>query len=191
MTTAFLTIEALDVRVPVGTWAIDPAHSSIGFSVRHLMGKVRGTFEEFTGQLSVTEDPAGCTATATITMGSVNTANRMRDDDLRSAGFFDVGHHPEMTFESTGFTVRDGLLELPGKLTIRGITHDVAMAAEFLGLDETGLQGEQRIGISASTTIRRSDYGVGAAAGEGQKIVVGDKITVQLDIQAALVAPGR
>jgi hypothetical protein len=72
------------------------------------------------------------------------------------------------------------------KLTIRGITRDVALDVEFLGLDETGLQGEQRIGFSATTTIRRSDYGVGAAAGEGQKIVVGDKITIQLDLQAAL-----
>jgi polyisoprenoid-binding protein YceI len=186
MTVALLTIDALGVRVPVGTWTIDPAHSSIGFSVRHLMGKVRGTFEEFTGRVTITEEPADCSATATISMSSVNTANRMRDDDLRSVNFFDVDRHPDMTFESTGLTVHGGGLELPGKLTIRGITRDVAMEVEFLGLDETGLQGEQRIGISATTTIRRSGYGVGADAGEGQKIVVGDKITIQLDIQAVL-----
>jgi polyisoprenoid-binding protein YceI len=186
MTAALLTIDALHVRVPVGTWAIDPAHSSIGFSVRHLMGKVRGTFEQFTGHMRIAEEPTGCFATATISMRSVNTANRMRDDDLRSVNFFDVDRHPEMTFESTGFIVRDGLLELPGKLTIRSITRDVTMEVEFLGLDETGLQGEQRIGISATTTIRRSDYGVGASASEGQKIVVGDKVTIQLDIQATL-----
>jgi polyisoprenoid-binding protein YceI len=186
MTPALLTIDALNVRVPVGTWTIDPAHSSIGFSVRHLMGKVRGTFEEFTGQVRTAEEPTGCSATATISMSSVNTGNRMRDDDVRSVNFFDVDRHPDMTFQSTGLTVRDGLLELSGKLTIRSITRDVVMEVEFLGLDETGLQGEQRIGISATTTIRRSDYGVGAGAGEGQKIVVGDKITIQLDIQAAL-----
>lgn len=186
MTAASLTIDALDVHVPVGTWTIDPAHSSIGFSVRHLMGKVRGTFEEFTGHVRIAEQPTDCSAAATISMSSVNTANRMRDDDLRSVNFFDVDQHSDMTFESTGLTVHDGGLELPGKLTIRGITGDVAMEVEFLGLDETGLQGEQRIGISATTTIRRSDYGVGAAAGEGQKIVVGDKITIQLDIQATL-----
>jgi polyisoprenoid-binding protein YceI len=186
MTAALLTIDALDVRVPVGTWTIDPAHSSIGFSVRHLMGKVRGTFEEFTGHMRIAEQPADCSATAVISMSSVNTANRMRDDDLRSVNFFDVDRHPDMTFESTGLVVRGGLLELPGKLTIRGITRDVAMEVEFLGLDETGLQGEQRIGISATTTIRRSDYGVGAGTGEGQKIVVGDRVTIQLDIQAVL-----
>jgi polyisoprenoid-binding protein YceI len=90
-----------------------------------------------------------------------------------------------MIFESTGLTVNDGRLELCGKLTIRGITRDVAMEVEFLGLDETGLQGEQRIGCSATTTIRRSDFGVGAA-GEGPKVIVGDKVTVQLDIQAVL-----
>jgi polyisoprenoid-binding protein YceI len=186
MTAAVLTIDALNVRVPVGTWTIDPMHSSIGFSVRHLMGKVRGTFEEFTGHMTTAEEPTDCSATATISMNSVNTANRMRDDDLRSVNFFDVDQHPEMTFESTGLTLNEGLLELPGKLTIRGITRDVALDVEFLGLDETGLQGEQRIGFSATTTIRRSDYGVGAAAGEGQKIVVGDKVTIQLDLQAAL-----
>jgi polyisoprenoid-binding protein YceI len=91
-----------------------------------------------------------------------------------------------MTFESTGLIVRGRRLELPGKLTIRSITRDVAMEVLFLGLDETGLQGEQRIGISATTTIRRSDYGVGAGAGEGKKIVVGDEVTIQLDIQAML-----
>lgn len=78
----------------------------------------------------------------------------MRDDDLRSVNFFDVDRHPDMTFESAGLDVHDGLVELPGQLTIRGITRDVAMEVAFLGLDETGLQGEQRIGFSATTTMR-------------------------------------
>jgi polyisoprenoid-binding protein YceI len=189
MTAALLTIEALDARVPVGPWIIDPMHSSIGFSVRHLMGKVRGTFEEFTGQLRIAEQPSDCSATATISVRSINTANRIRDDDLRSANFFDADQYPELSFESSGLTVYDGGLELTGKLTIRGITRDVTLEAEFLGLDETGLQGEQRIGISATTTIRRSDYDVGAVAGEGQKIVVGDKISIRLDLQAVLQSP--
>lgn len=154
MTAALLTIDALGVRLPVGTWTIDPAHSSIGFSVRHLMGKVRGTFEEFTGHVTTAKEPTDCSASATISMSSVNTANRMRDDDLRSANFFDVSRHPDMTFKSTGLIVRGGVLELPGKLTMRNITRDVAMEVEFLGLDETGLQGEQRIGISARSDGR-------------------------------------
>ena len=179
---------ALGVEVPVGTWTIDPAHSSVGFSVRHLMGKVRGTFAQVAGQITTAERPQDCAATATIAMSSVNTGNTMRDDDLRSANFFDVEQHPDMTFEGAGLVVRDGEPQLPGRLTIRGITREVVLSLEFLGLDETGLMGEQRIGFSASTTILRSDYGVGAAGAEGQKIVVGDKITVQLDIQAALSA---
>lgn len=184
MTAALLAIDALD-EIPAGTWVIDPMHSAIGFSVRHLMGKVRGTFEEFTGSVTTAEQPSGCSATATIAMKSVNTGVGMRDDDLRSAGFFDVARYPDMTFESTGLAENDGLLELGGQLTICGVTHDVALEVEFLGFDETGLQGEQRIGFSATTTIRRSDFGVGAA-GEGQKVIVGDKVTVQLDIQAFL-----
>jgi polyisoprenoid-binding protein YceI len=176
---------AIGVDVPLGTWTIDPAHSSIGFSVRHLMGKVRGTFADVSGQVTTAEDLKDCTATATIAMSSVNTGNPMRDDDLRSANFFDVEHHPDMTFESTGLVSAE---ELTGRLTIRGITREVTLELEFLGLDETGLMGEQRIGFSATTTILRSDFGVGAAGIEGQKIVVGDKITVQLDVQAALDA---
>ena len=176
---------ALSVQVPVGTWTIDPAHSSAGFSVRHLMGKVRGTFAEFTGQVTTGDNGA----TATIAMASINTGNPMRDDDLRSGNFFDVERYPEMTFESTGLVEHDDdEFELRGRLTIRGITRDVTLAVQFLGLDETGLMGEHRIGFSASTTILRSDYGVGAAGIEGQKIVVGDKVTVQLDIQATLAA---
>ncbi|TDP97732.1 YceI family protein [Labedaea rhizosphaerae] len=179
---------ALTVDVPAGTWTIDPAHSSVGFSVRHLMGRVRGRFEEFSGQVTTAEQADGCTATATIAMASVNTGNPMRDDDLRSANFFDVAQFPDMTFESTGLAGGDDQWELRGRLTIRGVTRDVVLAVEFLGLDETGLMGEQRIGLSATTTILRSDYGVGATGLEGQKIVVGDKITVQLDVQAALGA---
>jgi len=150
-----------------------------------LLGDGRRLFEPPDSAPSTWSPSAGSKA-ATIAMSSVNTANRMRDDDLRSVNFFDVDRHPDMTFQSAGLDVRDGLVELPGELTVRGITRDVAMEVEFLGLDETGLQGEQRIGFSATTTIRRSDYGVGATAREGQKVVVGDMITIQLDIQAVL-----
>lgn len=82
MTAASPTIDA---HVPVGTWTVDPAHSSVGFSVRHLMGKVRGTFEEFTGHLRTAEQPTDCSVTATIAMSSVNTGNRMRDNDHDNA----------------------------------------------------------------------------------------------------------
>ncbi|MGP3936809.1 YceI family protein [Nonomuraea sp. KM88] len=177
-----MTTVALD-KVPAGTWTIDPMHSTVGFSIRHLMGKVRGTFEEFTGSVTTAARPSDCSATATVAMSSVNTGVRMRDDDLRSANFFDIDRFPHMVFEGTGLTENDGLFEICGKLTIRGVTRDIAMGVEFLGFDETGLQGEQRIGFSAATTIRRSDFGVGAV-GEGEKVVVGDKVTVLLDIQA-------
>lgn len=73
------------------------------------MGKVRGTFEEFTGFVTAAERSSDCSATATIAMSSVNTGVRMRDDDLRSANFFDVDRHPDMIFESTGLAVNDGL----------------------------------------------------------------------------------
>lgn len=120
MTAAMLTIDAFDVHVPVGTWAIDPMHSAIGFSVRHLMGKVRGAFQEFTGRLRIAEQPTDCAVTATIAASSVNTANRMRDDDLRSANFFDVDQHPDMTFEGTGLTVHAGGLAAAAARPVSG-----------------------------------------------------------------------
>jgi len=120
-------------------------------------------------------------------MSSVDTGTPQRDEDLRSDRFFDVEAHPEMSFASTEVEENaDGSLTIVGDLTIRAITRQVRLAAEFLGLDATGLQGESRIGVVARTTIRRSDYGVGERSVEGNKVVVGDTVTVELDVEAHL-----
>src|ERR671921_1228129 len=92
-------------RIPgyvVGTWDIDASHSTVGFSVRHMMvSKVRGYFTEFAGELVTAEDPAQSTVTATIDMDSIDTWQEQRDAHIRSADFFDVDNHPQMTFRST------------------------------------------------------------------------------------------
>jgi polyisoprenoid-binding protein YceI len=96
-------------------------------------------------------------------------------------------HHPELTFASSAVEQdADGALTIVGDLTVRGVPREVRLQAEFLGVDQTGLQGEQRIGFAARTTIRRSDFGVGEGAVEGSKIVVGDTVTIELDVEAAL-----
>jgi polyisoprenoid-binding protein YceI len=168
-----------------GTWAIDPAHTVVSFSVRHLMSRVRGTFSEVSGQITTTTDPSGSGATALIAVSSVNTGNQMRDDHLRSADFLDAGQYPSMTFASSA--LRPGVLT--GELTIRDVTRPVDLEVEFLGTDPDGLQGEQRIGFSARATISRRDFGItfGLAA-EGAKIVIADKIDITLDIEACLSA---
>jgi polyisoprenoid-binding protein YceI len=170
--------------IPAGTWTIDPAHSSVGFTIRHLMSRVRGRFDEFHGSITIDEDLAASSAAATISMASVNTAMGMRDQDLRSPNFFDVEQYPTMTFTGTGLDLSGPEPLFVGDLTIKAVTRPVQITVAFLGLDETGLQGEPRIGFSGGTTLRRSDFGVGGAASEGAKIVVSDTVTVELDVEA-------
>lgn len=165
-------------------------HSCVGFSVRHLMSRVHGTFREIDGAIVIGPSLRDCTTTATMRADSVDTGVAARDDDLRSGGFLDAEHHPDLTFTSSAVHEDDGALMIVGDLTIRGTTREVRLEAELLGLDESGLQGEQRIGFSARTTIRRSDFAVGERGVEGSKVVVGDTVTIELDLEAALEERG-
>jgi polyisoprenoid-binding protein YceI len=172
---------------PTGTWVIDPAHSAVTFSVRHLVSKVRGRFNDLEGRIEVAESCDACSAAVSAATASVDTGTPMRDDDLRSERFFDVEAHPRLTFTSTAVAEIDGRLEVVGALTIRGVTREVRLDAEFAGLDETGLQGEPRLGFTGRTRVRRTDFGVGAPPeGGGGKVVIGDVVEVEVDVEAAL-----
>jgi polyisoprenoid-binding protein YceI len=172
-----------------GTWTIDPAHTTVSFSVRHLMSRVRGTFSEVSGQIITSDDPSRCTTAAIIAVSSVSTGNGMRDNHLRSADFFEAERYPVMSFASKGLRPADGSWLLSGELTIRDVTRPVDLEVEFLGTDPTGLQGEARIGFFARGTISRRDFGItfGLAA-DGTKIVVADKVDIVLDVEAFLGA---
>ncbi len=172
--------------IATGTWRIDPAHSSVTFAVRHLMSKVRGRFREVDGKILVGQALASCSVEASIATASVDTGVQLRDDDLRAARFFDSARFPSMRFASTGITGEGTRITLFGDLTIRDVTRRVTVDVEFLGLDETGLQGEPRMGFSGRTTVRRSDFEVGDSPVEGSKVVIGDTVTVELDIEAFL-----
>jgi polyisoprenoid-binding protein YceI len=180
--------EVVLARIPSGTWKIDAMHSAVTFSVRHLMSKVRGRFSEVDGQIVVGQALSSCSVEASIATASVDTGTRMRDDDLRSPNFFDSARFPDMTFASTQIAAAgdETRFTLGGVLTIRDVTRPVTIECEFLGLDETGLQGEPRLGISGRTSVRRSDFKVGASSVEGSKVVVGDAVVVELDIEAFL-----
>ena len=189
MTAVAETSAASQVRAPegwaAGTWMIDPAHTVVSFTVRHLMSRVRGTFSEVSGQIVTSADVTGSTATADIGMSSVSTGNEMRDNHLRSADFFDAERYPVMKFAGTGPRPLDGAWVLAGELTIRDVTRPVAFEVEFLGSDPTGLQGEPRIGFSARAAISRSDFGLTFGLGaDATKIVIGDKVDIALDVQA-------
>ncbi len=172
-----------------GTYAIDPSHSEVGFTVRHLVGKVRGQFREFEGTLVISEDPLQSSATASIDLSSVDTRNNDRDDHLRSGDFFSVETHPTMTFTSRSLR-RDGdTIIATGDLTIRETTKPLEIEVEFQGVGPDPWGGT-RIGLEGTTTISRKDWGVDfdlPAAGE--LVVIGDKISIVLAVEAVLQAP--
>jgi polyisoprenoid-binding protein YceI len=167
-----------------GTWAIDPVHSTIGFSVRHLMvSKVRGTFDDFNGTITVGEDGTA-SVSAEIAVASLNTRNEQRDEHLRAADFFDVANHPTATFTSTGVRPDGDGYAVDGELTIKGHTKPVTLALQFSGTNPGMGQGEVA-GFDASVVLNRKDYGVDFEMPlETGGAVVGEKVTVTLEIEA-------
>jgi polyisoprenoid-binding protein YceI len=178
------------VQIPgyvVGTWDIDPSHSTVGFSVRHMMvSKLRGYFRDFTGEIVTAEDPTRSSVTATIDLSSIDTRQEQRDAHIRSADFFDVDNHPQMTFRSTGVRPDGADWFIDGELTIKGNTHPVTLALEVNGFGPDAYGGT-RAGFSATTEINRNDFGVDIKLPmDGGGVVVGDKIRIELEIQGVL-----
>jgi polyisoprenoid-binding protein YceI len=184
-----MTAALLIPSYTAGTWDIDPVHSEVSFSVRHMMvSKVRGRFGSFSGQIATGEDITGSSVTATIDATSIDTNNEQRDNHIRSADFFDVVNHPTWTFASTGVHADDGDLFLDGELTIKGVTRPVTLSLEVEGFGPDAFGGT-RAGFSATTTINRNDFGVDIAMPlDGGGVVVGDKVTITLEIEAVLRA---
>jgi polyisoprenoid-binding protein YceI len=178
------------IQIPgyvVGTWDIDPTHSTVGFSVRHMMvSKVRGYFREFSGELVTAEDPAQSGVTATIDLASIDTRQEQRDAHIRSADFFDVENHPQMTFRSTGVRTDGADWQIEGELTIKGNTRPVVLDLELNGFGPDAYGGF-RAGFSAKTEINRNEFGVDIKMPmDGGGVVVGDKISIELEIQGVL-----
>jgi polyisoprenoid-binding protein YceI len=171
----------------VGTWDIDASHSTVGFSVRHMMvSKVRGYFTRFSGEVVTAEDPARSTVNAEIDMDSIDTRQEQRDAHIRSADFFDVGNHTVMTFRSTEVRTDGAEWTVVGDLTIKGITRPVELALEVNGFGPDAYGGT-RAGFSAKTDISRKEFGVDIDMPmDGGGVVVGDKISIELEIEAVL-----
>lgn len=174
-------------EIPAGTWTIDPAHSEVGFSVRHLMvSKVKGSFERFEGAITVAEDPLASSVTATVDLSSINTRDAQRDGHLRSPDFFETDTYPTLTFRSTAVTPKGQDYEVTGELTIKGVTREVVLALEFNGVHPDPWGGT-RSGFSASTEISRKDFGIDFQIPmDGGGVVVGDKISISLEVEAVL-----
>jgi polyisoprenoid-binding protein YceI len=168
----------------VGTWVIDPVHSSVEFSVRHLMvSKVRGKFDNFSGAITVAADGTP-SVSAEIDVTSLNTGNEQRDGHVKSADFFDAANYPVATFVSTAVRPNGGDYLLDGNLTIKGVTRLVTLSLEFNGVSPGQGYGEVS-GYEASVILNRKDFGIDIDLPmETGGAVVGDKVTITLDIEA-------
>ncbi len=168
------------------TYVVDSDHSQIHFSVPHLMFfKVRGNFTEFSGTVDIDLDTKTLTTTrATIKAASVNTRNEERDEHLRSADFFDVANHAEITFISKQVTGSGDNIQVVGDITIRGITKEITLQGSFVGAT-IDPWGNQRAGFAATATVDRKDFNlIWNRAIETGGVVVGDTVEIGLEIAA-------
>ena len=170
--------------LPTGTWNVDPAHSSVEFHVKHLgIATVKGVFTDFEGTLEVGD--AGISASGSVKVASVDTREPQRDGHLRSPDFFDAEQFPEITFKSTAVRpIDDEEFEVQGDFTIHGVTQTLTLKVAVEGT-ETDPQGNERVGLSATAQINRSDYDMkfNMALGSGN-VVVSDKVKILLEISA-------
>ncbi len=173
------------------TWNFDTVHSTVHFTVRHLMvTKVHGTFKTWSGSLSFDDaDLAKSHFEATIDIASVDTKEEKRDAHLRSADFFDAEKFPKMTFKSTKIEKKgDEEAKVTGDLTIHGVTKSVELAVEINGEVKDPWGGTRR-GFSAKTAISRKEFGMTwGPALEAGGVMVGDKVDITLEIQAVKAA---
>lgn len=169
--------------VPAGTWNIDPSHSTIGFSVKHMMiATVRGRFTRFAGSLSA-DDQGVAGIQGVVQAASIDTNEGQRDDHLRSPDFFDTANHPEIRFVSTGIEPTDsGEYRVTGSLTIKEITREVTLDAVVNGAG-TDPWGNERVALEARGTISRKDFELNwNQVLEAGGVLVGDKIRLNLDL---------
>ncbi len=170
-----------------GTWIVDPSHSEVSFSVRHLMiSKVRGTFGSFSATILTGENPADTKITASAQVASINTNDEGRDGHLRTNEFFDAENHPTIEFASTSVGAAGSDYTVTGNLTVRGVTKQVEFALEFGGF-ANDLYGNYKMAATVTGEINREDFGLSwNAALETGGVLVGEKVTITIELQAAL-----
>jgi polyisoprenoid-binding protein YceI len=170
-----------------GEWRFDPDHTRLGFSTRHAMvTKVRGAFNDVEGVINVDADePTNSWVKVTIKVASIDTRNAQRDEHLRTNDFFDAPRYPEITFVSKRIDqVEDNSFIVNGDLTIRGVTKEIAVPIEFIGI-ETDPFGNMRAGFEGSRRIDRKDFGVNwNAALDSGGVLVSDRILLEFEISA-------
>ena len=167
-----------------GTWRIDASHSSVNFKVKHLgLAKTRGRFTRFEGTVEIGEDPADTVVSVEIDAASVETHDPKRDEHLSGPDFFDVEHHPSLSFRSTRVSSRDGGCTLEGDLTVAGVTRPVVLDVAYEGV-AVDPWGGTRAGFTAAGQLNRGDWGLSwNAVLDAGGFLVGKTVTIELDVE--------
>ncbi|MHB1066841.1 MAG: YceI family protein [Candidatus Nanopelagicales bacterium] len=180
------TTTEISLANATGTWAIDPAHTTLGFTARHAMvAKVRGSFGDFSGTFTIDgADLANSSAELTIQAASIDTKSADRDAHLASADFLDVENFPTITFVSTGVSARGSDIVVTGDLTIHGVTKPVDVEYQYVGISQDPW-GSTKIGFEGKATLSRKEFGLAwNVALEAGGVLVGDEIKLSLDVEA-------
>jgi len=181
-----LTLTAAALSAAPQTYVVDRPHSEADFSVRHMMSKVTGKFDDFAGTISLDRDnPSASSVAFTIKTASVNTGDADRDKHLRTADFFDAAKNPEITFKSTSIkpSKTKNVYDVTGDLTMRGVTKRVTLPVEFLGFQKDPW-GNERAGFALETTLNRKDYGINwNKALDNGGFLVGDDVKVSINLE--------
>jgi polyisoprenoid-binding protein YceI len=181
-------VVALPALAHADTWQIDPVHSSVEFTVRHMMiSNVKGVFEKTSGTITTQgSDPTSAKIDATIDASSLNTRVARRDADLKSPNFLDVEKYPTITFKSTKVEANgEGKWKVTGDLTMHGVTKPVVLEVESSGAPIQDPMGNTRAGASATTKINRKDFGLTYNKTlESGGVMVGDEVAISIDVEA-------
>jgi polyisoprenoid-binding protein YceI len=168
------------------TWVVDRVHSEASFQVRHFVSKVRGRFGDFDGTIQVNRaKPEASSVEFRIKATSIDTDNDRRDGHLRTADFFDVANHPEITFKSSKMVPRgQNTYDVTGAFTLHGVTKEIVVPVTFLGFAKDN-RGTEKAGFEINTVINRKDYGMSwNQALDAGGVVLGDDVTVTINIEA-------
>jgi len=182
------TTAAQDPAPPKGgRWVVDIVHSQIDFRVRHLLGRVRGSFTNW--YAVITTDTRGWRSgrvDVTVQTNSLTTGNAIRDADLRSSRFFAVDSYPELTFRGSGLSMTDTTAEVVGLLTIKGRSHPARFTGVFRGVAQDP-EGHERIAFDATTTIDRRDFGMEWNSVVGANTLIGNEVEITIALEAVRV----
>ncbi|MBI3769729.1 MAG: YceI family protein [Deltaproteobacteria bacterium] len=195
---AFAVVPVASRPLRAAIWEIDPAHTAIQFSVRHMMvSNVHGTFAKFSGHVDGDQaTPTAARIEATIDAASIDTANQKRDEHLRSPDFLDVAKFPTITFKSKKLeNAGEAKWKVTGDLTLHGVTREVLLDVSDVAPPIKDPMGNMRAGAEARTTINRQDFGVSFHKTlDGGGVIVGDAIAITIDVEVTKksdAAPGR